>query len=671
MTCTVPPVRYPRSSDRFSVSATTPCPANAASPWMSTGSTVKPGSPLSMTSCLARTTPSSTGSTASRWLGLATSEVLIWLPSGGAEGPLRAEVVLDVAGPLGAARVQVALELLEDLRVGLADDVGQHVQPAAVGHADDGLVQVRLGRLGEHRVDQRDQGLGALQGEPALADELGLQEHLERLGHVEPGQDADLLVVFGARVRDLHPVLQPAALLGVLHVHVLDADGAAVRVAQHAQDVPQLHPRVAAEAAGGEVALQVPQGQAVQVDVQVGMLALGDLERVGVGHQVAAHPVGVDQLLDPGGPGHVVLVAGREVPDPADRLVRDAQRGEDLVVEAVLAEQQLVDLLQELTRLGALDDPVVVGRGERDRLADRQPGQGLLGRPGVGGRVLHRPDAHDAALARHQPRHRVLGADRARVGDRRGGALEVGDRELARAGPAHDVLVGRPELAEVHLLRRLDVRHEQLPAAVGGVHVDGQAQVDVVGPGDGRLAVLLGVGVVHLRQRRQRRDHRVPDQVRERHLAAAAAPQVVVDDDPVVREQLGRDRADAGRGGHGQAGRHVGDGARRGAAQPADLGAFGWARGRSRAGLGGESAAGLGGESRAGPGTAQPGGAAALGAGRGPGEGPAAGARSLGRRGPDLGGRRGSEPGPLGRRGGRAAWSPRTGCGPVPLGRVG
>jgi hypothetical protein len=40
------------------------------------------GSPLSMTSCLARTTPSSTGSTASRWLGLATSEVLISRPSG-------------------------------------------------------------------------------------------------------------------------------------------------------------------------------------------------------------------------------------------------------------------------------------------------------------------------------------------------------------------------------------------------------------------------------------------------------------------------------------------------------------------------------------------------------------------------------------------------------------
>jgi len=155
-------------------------------------------------------------------------------------------------------------------------------------------------------------------------------------------------------------------LLGILDVHVLGADGAAVRVAQHAQDVPQLHPRLPAEPAGGELALQVPQGQPVQVDVQVGVLALGDLERVGVGHQVAAHPVGVDQLLDPGRPGDVVLVAIREVPDPADRLVRDAQRGEDLVrghhlgpLPAVLGIQRhLLDVkkarLRELLREGTL-----------------------------------------------------------------------------------------------------------------------------------------------------------------------------------------------------------------------------------------------------------------------------------------------------------------------------
>src|SRR3546814_10856559 len=44
---------------------------------------------------------------------------------------LGAEVVLHVAGALDRARVDVALELAEDLRVVLADDVGQHVETAA------------------------------------------------------------------------------------------------------------------------------------------------------------------------------------------------------------------------------------------------------------------------------------------------------------------------------------------------------------------------------------------------------------------------------------------------------------------------------------------------------------------------------------------------------------
>ena len=157
-----------------------------------------------------------------------------------------------------------------------------------------------------------------------------------------------------------------------------------VGVPQHAEDVAQLHQRLAAEAAGGELALQVPQRQAVRLDVEVGVLALAVVERVGVGHEVAAHPVGVDQLEHPGRLGHVVVVADRDVVDPAHRLVRDAQRLEDLVVERVLAEQQLVDLAEELAGLRALDDPVVVGRGEREDLAHREAGEGLVRRrPGT------------------------------------------------------------------------------------------------------------------------------------------------------------------------------------------------------------------------------------------------------------------------------------------------
>ena len=80
--------------------------------------------------------------------------------------------------------------------------------------------------------------------------------------------------------------LQPAPLLRVGDVHVLDADPAAVRVAQHAEDVAQLHQLLAGEAADRELAVEVPQRQPVPGDVEVGVVAHGVLERVGVGHQV-------------------------------------------------------------------------------------------------------------------------------------------------------------------------------------------------------------------------------------------------------------------------------------------------------------------------------------------------------------------------------------------------
>src|SRR4029077_6931936 len=84
-----------------------------------------------------------------------------------------------------------------------------------------------------------------------------------------------------------------------------------------------------------------------------------------------------------------------------------------------------------------------------------------------------------------------------------------------------------------------------------------QAQVYVVRRGEDGLAVFLRIGGVHLGERLDRLHHRVADQVGEGDLPAPAALQVVVDDDPVVDEQLGRKGADAGGRGHAEAGGHV------------------------------------------------------------------------------------------------------------------
>ena len=135
----VPPVRYPGSCARFKTSATIPCPANAASPWSSTGRTrfQAAGPWPARRSCFARTTPSTTGSTASRCDGFDGD--LDRRPRG------RVSVLRIARAPwwyftspssAGKSGWTDALEAGEDALGRVADDVGEDVQPPAVRHAD-------------------------------------------------------------------------------------------------------------------------------------------------------------------------------------------------------------------------------------------------------------------------------------------------------------------------------------------------------------------------------------------------------------------------------------------------------------------------------------------------------------------------------------------------------
>src|SRR5690606_29914704 len=196
--------------------------------------------------------------------------------------------------------------------------------------------------------------------EALLADVLRLQERLERLGLVELAEDAQLLVVVRLLVGALELLLEPVALLVVADVHVLDADRAAVRVAQHAEDVAELGLALAAEAARDDLSLEVPEREAVRLDLEVMVLALLVGERVDVGHEVAAHAVGVDELLHARRLVDALGEVDRDIRVPADGRVRNAQRREDVLVEAVLTDEQLMHDLQELARARALDDAVVV-----------------------------------------------------------------------------------------------------------------------------------------------------------------------------------------------------------------------------------------------------------------------------------------------------------------------
>ena len=256
-----------------------------------------------------------------------------------------------------------------------------------------------------------DGRLGALEAEALLAHVAGVQEALEHLGRVQAVEHVALLLRGDRGGHAFDVLLDPALLLGVLDVHVLDAERPAVGVAQEMEDLVEGGDVPAGQAVGDEPAGQVPDGEAVgeRVELGVDVRWLG-VERVEVGDEMAPHPVHVDQrlhvdLLDQPAvvaAGKVLAVLGVRL--PAHRLVGNPHRLEHVVVEVVAPHEALGHVAEEQPRLGPLDDPVVVGRGEGDDLADAQLGQDARVGGLEPGRVTERAHPDDRPLARHQPR---------------------------------------------------------------------------------------------------------------------------------------------------------------------------------------------------------------------------------------------------------------------------
>jgi len=81
------------------------------------------------------------------------------------------------AQPVGEDRI---LELGEDLRVRLLQDVREHVQPAAMRHGNHHVLHAGFGGVVNDLVEDRDHHVEALDRKTCLAGEGPMQEPLER-----------------------------------------------------------------------------------------------------------------------------------------------------------------------------------------------------------------------------------------------------------------------------------------------------------------------------------------------------------------------------------------------------------------------------------------------------------------------------------------------------------
>ena len=221
----------------------------------------------------------------------------------GGDDRLVAEVVLHVAIAHGGVGDVVLGEFVEDELVVLAEDVGQDVEPAAVGHAHDDLLHAVARAILHDLVEDGDDGLAALEREALLADVAGVEEFLEELALEQVGEHALLLGVGEAVLAQragLEAVAQPAADGEILHVHVLGADVAAVGLLHQRDDVAQLHRDRLAVADELELEVEIGLGQLHVLERELGGGALAEIERVELGHAVAEAAVGADEGVDAG-----------------------------------------------------------------------------------------------------------------------------------------------------------------------------------------------------------------------------------------------------------------------------------------------------------------------------------------------------------------------------------
>ncbi len=422
---------------------------------------------------------------------------------------LVAVVVLDVAGAAvrdpgdGLDRVDLlgALELGQDRLDRAAEVVGEDRQPAAVGHAEDDLLGLAAVGEGDQLVEHRHDHVEPLDREDLLAQVGLLDEALELEDVDQPHQQAAFLVL-GERLAvgaGLDHLAQPGALLVRGEVLELVGDRAAVGLAHAGQRLQQgLAGDADAQDRGRHPRHQLRgQVEALGLDRRV---ALGlAAERVEAGRQVTVGAVALEQrggglhrlqqllvglrrgdgvLGSRRGRGAEGWCRGRGGVGGGDRRRVEAEVGGHALVEVIFALQQQLDAAQEGARLGPLDHPVVVGRGQHHRLRDAELAQPL--RRGVLPlrRVGDRAGGDDRALPAHQAGHRGNGADPTRVGQRDVGALEVISGELALPRLRDQVLVVAVEGGEVEPLRALDRRHHQAVRPVFTLDVDGNAQVD-------------------------------------------------------------------------------------------------------------------------------------------------------------------------------------------------
>ena len=209
------------------------------------------------------------------------------------------QVVLYVAVKALFVVKLLALKFAKDLAGGLAKNIGEHIEATAVGHAEHDLLDAEFRGALHHKVKAGNQRFSSLNREALLADKLGVQKVFKRNGLVELVKDVLLFVCAQDRivVVRVNEVLNPLNNLRVADVHVLDANRTAVNGLEVVDDLAKRSgARQSNFYRGLKAAVKVCSREAKILEVQRGLVGTALTDRVGLGKEVPAGAVSVDEV---------------------------------------------------------------------------------------------------------------------------------------------------------------------------------------------------------------------------------------------------------------------------------------------------------------------------------------------------------------------------------------
>ena len=211
-----------------------------------------------------------------------------------------AEVVFDVAPADGGFRKVVRREFVEDGFQRFVEDVGEHIQPSAVGHAHFNVGDSGGGTALDHGVQQDDGSFPSFQGKAFFPHEALAQEFLKqfRLAEMEQGFSPDFRAIIHAVCPELDFFFNPGADSQIVYVVVFKADGSTIDFLQPIDDFterecPSVHEGADVD---GLVQILFLESHILRGDGESGPVRR--LQRIEAGALVSHDPVGPDELAD-------------------------------------------------------------------------------------------------------------------------------------------------------------------------------------------------------------------------------------------------------------------------------------------------------------------------------------------------------------------------------------